>query len=107
MCLCVGERGADQYPQPLKCIERELAGQSGNESGRVAPTLFPAFLSQLVQEQICPITGSKEALFPANGITSHTGGGIITTLILRSLSKADDLDNTHTQTHVHSRSIEN
>lgn len=58
-------------------------------------------LSQLVQEQICPITGSKEALFPANGITSLTGGGILTTLILRSLSKAQDLLNTHAHTHTH------
>lgn len=57
---------------PLKYIERELAGLSGNESGRVAPP--PPCL--LAQEEICPITGSKEALFPANGITSHTGGAL-------------------------------
>lgn len=59
----------------------------------------------LVQEQICPITSSKEALSPANGITSHTGGGILTALILGSLSKAQDLLNTrarvHTSTHSH------
>lgn len=44
---------------------------------------------------ICPITGCKEALFPFNGITSHTGGGILTTLILRSLSKAEHWLHTH------------
>lgn len=70
--------------------------------GELPPSLPPSlFLSQLVQEQICPITGSKEALFPANGITSHTGGGILTTLILRSLSKAEDLLNTHAHAHTH------
>lgn len=38
--------------------------------GEVPPPPFPV----LVQEQICSITGREEALFPSNGITSHTGG---------------------------------
>lgn len=36
------------------------------------PPLPPKPISELVQEQICPITGSKEALFSAYGITSYT-----------------------------------
>lgn len=54
-----------------------------------------------VQEQICPITSSKEALSPANGITSRTGGAILTALILGSLSKAQDLLSTRAQVHTH------
>lgn len=64
----------------------------------------PAPPPRSLQEQICPITSSKEALSPANGITSRTGGGILTALILGSLSKAQALLNTraqvHTQAHV-------
>lgn len=71
--------------QHLKCIEREPAGQSGNESGRDAPSL-PAPPTPLLSPSWCRnrfalSLAVKRLCFPANGITSHTGGGIITTLI--------------------------